>query len=180
MFKHAALAAAAATAFVAAPASAAVVINKTITLDQFGTTFIGGTQDNVFSSPDPLFELNYTFTLPVDAAGRTQVSTITFSGSSVTFSAVKLNGSSLTLIESSGGSQVYRIQSSFLAGFPNLLEVDGTVASGAARIGTELNISAVPEPTTWAMFILGFGILGSVMRRRSSKVGVAKASLTFA
>jgi hypothetical protein len=26
--------------------------------------------------------------------------------------------------------------------------------------------SAVPEPSTWAMFILGFGVIGAVMRRR--------------
>jgi hypothetical protein len=27
-------------------------------------------------------------------------------------------------------------------------------------------LSAVPEPATWAMMILGFGLVGGVMRRR--------------
>lgn len=40
--------------------------------------------------------------------------------------------------------------------------------------------TAVPEPATWALFILGFGAIGHTMRRRSSKVRVAKASLNFA
>lgn len=40
--------------------------------------------------------------------------------------------------------------------------------------------TAVPEPTTWALFILGFGAIGGAMRRRSGKVRVAKASLNFA
>jgi hypothetical protein len=34
--------------------------------------------------------------------------------------------------------------------------------------------SAVPEPTTWAMFIGGFGLIGSAMRRRQ------KVAVTFA
>jgi len=43
---------------------------------------------------------------------------------------------------------------------------------GALDIGG--NPSAVPEPGTWAMMILGFGLVGVAMRRRSS--GVARVS----
>lgn len=43
-----------------------------------------------------------------------------------------------------------------------------------------LSVAAVPEPTTWALFILGFGAIGATMRRRSSQMRVAKASLNFA
>ena len=43
-----------------------------------------------------------------------------------------------------------------------------------------ITLATVPEPTTWALFILGFGAIGYAMRRRSSKVRVAKASLNFA
>jgi hypothetical protein len=44
----------------------------------------------------------------------------------------------------------------------------GTFASDASGIGTE-----VPEPATWAMMIIGFGGIGSVLRRR-------RGVLTFA
>jgi hypothetical protein len=35
------------------------------------------------------------------------------------------------------------------------------------------NLTAVPEPATWAMMIMGFGLVGGVMRRRSTKVAFA-------
>lgn len=40
--------------------------------------------------------------------------------------------------------------------------------------------AAVPEPATWAMFILGFGALGFGMRRRNAAVTATKARMTFA
>ncbi len=55
----------------------------------------------------------------------------------------------------------------FLDGrFPNAF------AGPNAAIGFSLNgidpTGAVPEPATWAMFILGFGVIGAAIRRRSS------------
>ena len=38
-----------------------------------------------------------------------------------------------------------------------------------------VSVTAVPEPGTWAMMILGFGILGGVMRRRKASTKVALA-----
>lgn len=43
-----------------------------------------------------------------------------------------------------------------------------------------IRINAVPEPTTWALLILGFGAVGYSMRRRTSQVRNAKAKLHFA
>lgn len=40
--------------------------------------------------------------------------------------------------------------------------------------------AAVPEPATWALFILGFGAIGATLRRRSSAVRVSKTKLRFA
>ncbi|RYD27570.1 MAG: PEP-CTERM sorting domain-containing protein [Lysobacteraceae bacterium] len=34
-------------------------------------------------------------------------------------------------------------------------------------------IAAVPEPMTWSLMILGFGLIGGTMRRRSTKVAFA-------
>ncbi|WP_068877503.1 PEPxxWA-CTERM sorting domain-containing protein, partial [Phenylobacterium sp. CCH9-H3] len=39
----------------------------------------------------------------------------------------------------------------------------GDVALGQLRLG---DITAVPEPSTWAMMIMGFGFAGALMRRR--------------
>lgn len=38
----------------------------------------------------------------------------------------------------------------------------------------------VPEPATWALFILGFGAIGGALRRRNSAVRSSKAQLRFA
>ena len=38
-----------------------------------------------------------------------------------------------------------------------------------------VSFAAVPEPSTWAMLILGFGFVGSAMRRRKTNVRVAYA-----
>jgi len=51
------------------------------------------------------------------------------------------------------------------AGTPG--EVDGTAGFKALlpTLGGEVSVSAVPEPATWLMMMVGFGFLGSVMRR---------------
>jgi hypothetical protein len=45
---------------------------------------------------------------------------------------------------------------------------------------TFVETGAVPEPATWAMLILGFGVLGNTMRRRSRGMTRSKAALRFA
>lgn len=44
----------------------------------------------------------------------------------------------------------------------------------------QIATGAVPEPATWAMLILGFGVVGGSLRRRSVLQRQTKARLTFA
>jgi hypothetical protein len=45
-----------------------------------------------------------------------------------------------------------------------------------SEAGTQnLAIGGVPEPATWAMMILGFGMIGAAMRRRGAKAAAAAA-----
>jgi hypothetical protein len=48
----------------------------------------------------------------------------------------------------------------------------GEGANGRVNAGVDVT-AAVPEPATWAMMIMGFGLVGGVMRRRSTKVAFA-------
>jgi len=50
-------------------------------------------------------------------------------------------------------------------------------ASGAQGNWDDVNVSAVPEPATWAMMLLGFGIVGGAMRsaKRRQKATVSHA-----
>lgn len=42
-----------------------------------------------------------------------------------------------------------------------------------------LSVAAVPEPSAWALLILGFGLTGAALRRRTRDQGVARAALNF-
>jgi hypothetical protein len=58
-------------------------------------------------------------------------------------------------------------------GTPNVNAGDVWIEFGTT--GTNFYM-ACPEPTTWAMFILGFGMLGAVMRRRARTATAAAAA----
>lgn len=49
----------------------------------------------------------------------------------------------------------------------------GTYTLGADTGSGTFNISAVPEPATWAMFLLGFGAIGFAMRRKPASSATA-------
>lgn len=75
----------------------------------------------------------------------------------------------------------FSANSGFVAGVNTLrFEVTDTGPPSALLVtGLVGSVAAVPEPATWALFILGFGGIGGAMRRRSSAVRVTKASLSF-
>lgn len=50
--------------------------------------------------------------------------------------------------------------------------LEGLSAEQIARIGN-FNIAGVPEPSTWAMLIAGFGVTGAALRRRRATVRFA-------
>jgi hypothetical protein len=57
----------------------------------------------------------------------------------------------------------------------------GTVdVRGGPPSRLSLNFSAVPEPATWALMLLGFGGMGMALRRRSKPFHAAAARLTLA
>ncbi|WP_419807938.1 choice-of-anchor C family protein [Sphingomonas sp.] len=89
-----------------------------------------------------------------------------------------------TIASDGGASQIYTFDSSgstrsnmgwlpytysFLAsgGSTTLSFASGDTGSyGAALDSVSVSLSAVPEPATWALMILGFGLTGGAMRRR--------------
>ena len=53
-----------------------------------------------------------------------------------------------------------------LASGNNLLEFRGQATTDQTAFIDNISVPAVPEPSTWAMLMLGFGLIGYVMRRR--------------
>lgn len=64
------------------------------------------------------------------------------------------------------GANVYADFSNGLRGSGQLVAVDGNPDAAQFVIRTFTPIPAVPEPTTWAMMLLGFGAVGTAIRRR--------------
>jgi hypothetical protein len=50
---------------------------------------------------------------------------------------------------------------------------DANIAGSFAGSDRDLNPDAIPEPSTWAMLLAGFGLVGMTARRRSGRVTVA-------
>jgi PEP-CTERM motif len=71
-------------------------------------------------------------------------------------------------VQTSGAFSGGTLSGTFVAsGSPILFALAGTAGAGAAYTGI-LNLTAVPEPETYALFLAGLGALGFMARRRMS------------
>jgi len=94
----------------------------------------------------------------------------------ISFSELTLDGIDLlpSLVSNPGGS-VLLLTGYALAAGEHVLTIGGT-AGGNASYGGTVNFalgSAVPEPATWAMMLVGVAAIGMTMRRRSPVTRVA-------
>lgn len=127
-------------------------------------TVTGPFQTLTFSAADPLdaFSL-FEFNLDVDAGAPfyTDITANLLGGGSVRFEDVLLDGN---------GQNKFRIYGDT---FESIVfsAVSGTI-NDITQVRVTAVPGAVPEPATWAMMLLGFGIVGGAMRRRR-KVGVS-------
>jgi hypothetical protein len=128
----------------------------------FGNTGLGATFDDTL-----------TFFLP--AAGVTSgtiSSTLTSTATDVNFTTVTLNGTPFDV--GSTGNIEFRFLNpiSTLAGLQTL-RIIGTAGGEGSYGGTfSFSPAAVPEPATWAMMIIGFGMVGAGIRKLRDTRGV--------
>ena len=105
-----------------------------------------------------------TFTLPAGITSATISSTMTSTTNNVDLTSVLLNGTALTL--GSTGQTEFR----FINNLPNLagtqtLTIMGSSGGEGSYSGTiAFSPGVIPEPATWAMMILGFGMVGAGLR----------------
>lgn len=134
--------------------------SQSVVIANFGDTISGA---------NTTFDDTFTFTLPLSGLGSGSVST-SFAGSlsMLTISSVIINGIVLTPAAAALGVTAIPIT----AGALNTIEVMGktgpSALSGTYDGTATFESSAVPEPVTWATFLLGFSFIGFALRRKLS------------
>ena len=119
----------------------------------------------------------FDFVFPANGAGGATISSILTLGApstDINFTSVKLNGVALDLV-SAGNVEFRSLFNTPITGGPQKLEVTGWSGGNGSYSGTLTFGSAVPEPATWAMMIIGFTGAGVAIRRRRRDSSVAFA-----
>jgi hypothetical protein len=166
MIRKLVLGAAAASAVIAAaPAHATLVSYTTSGTGSYADPGIGNTGLGNFSDSgiaSGTFTDTLTFTTSATGESSASITITAFTRYFSSFTAT-LNGTALTGSVSSG-AQTFSVDIASLAAGTQTLVISGISKGGAGYGG---NISApVPEPSTWALSILGFGLIGGMLRSR--------------
>jgi hypothetical protein len=168
-------AAAASAVMAAAPAHATLVSYTTVGTSSYADNDIGTTAIANFGDAG-IAKGTFTDTLKFTTAvsGDTSAA-ITITAYSKFFSAFSatLDGHALTGVLTNG-AETFTIDISSLAAGLQTLVISGTSKGSAGYSG---NIAApVPEPSTWALSILGFGLIGGMLRSRRRTMGTLAAA----
>lgn len=163
----------------AAPAMAAITVNDAATTVTYAAPsgseldFSFGYEETGLANPFTAV-LDFTNTL----AGVYNFSLST-SSPSVTFESAVISDASgvlgsLSYVGSVGSNVFWGLGDFSLEAGSYVLTITGsnTGANPSSSLAGNVQFAAVPEPATWGMMILGFGLLGGLMRRRERQVRV--------
>lgn len=167
--KSAVLAASMAASFVSAPASAATVIS----CFPSNSCSFGNANPTVGVGP---FTDVYTFVLPYARTfvGRIYSEAVNFPVDNVNFATngVTLDGTRFTVVQRPNPEE--QTITKVLAAGTHTISVRGNSGADGFYTGSA-TLGGVPEPLTWAMLILGFGVVGASLRRRVRNANVSYA-----
>lgn len=144
-----------------------------------GFTYVDSKFEGDIIGASQPFDYQFTFTLPLKGIGSGSLST-NFSSASgaISISKILVDGTdqtSLLTTSASGG------QSLVLNNFPvsafalNTIEIFGTTGTKAtfASFNGGATFSAIPEPATWALMLVGFGVVGAGLRGSRRRLAAA-------
>jgi hypothetical protein len=90
----------------------------------------------------------------------------------IDFTSVKLNGTPFTI--TNGTFDIATLLDQPVSGGLQTLYIAG-ISGGNGEYTVDLAFAPVPEPATWAMMIVGFGLVGATVRRRSLAFATVRA-----
>ena len=149
---------------------------STVTLSLASTLTLQRPDGSNLVVTNPVFSTGYNFGSfdgSIDFAGTSGASTGQVS-KSASNSFVSSSASDFSLFSANGGGtlglNLLAVGSSNGSGAGNLLTQFNTQAGGDVKVIYEYNaVTPVPEPETYAMMLLGVGLVGGVARRRAAK-----------
>jgi hypothetical protein len=116
------------------------------------------------------FDDSFLFTIPQDGFGSGSIST-SFSSASLNklfISELIINGVTHILPPGAAGQSFTGAGIPIVANVLNTIEVKGFTTGSGSYSGT-MTFTAIPEPASWMMMILGFGAVSLVLRRRQNQ-----------
>jgi len=168
----------------ASPSNFRVTYSNAPTVQQatlITAAFYNGYSQSTPGFTDGTFSDTYIFRVGSDGLGSGNLST-SFSSSlaEILISSVIINGATYIPTDT-GTGQTFTASNIPVNGFfddtpgmVNTIVVNGQVkgVTGSYQGGLTFNASAVPEPATWAMMLVGFGAIGAVSRSRRRPANV--------
>ena len=123
------------------------------------------------------FSDTFTLTLPTNGFGSGTVTTSTTvlgSPNDLDFTSVLVNGVAAGINRTGDGAFEVAFTNNIpvVAGVLNTIVVNGVSRGGGAYGGQASFVAAIPEATTWAMMLVGFGMIGAATRYRRRTTNV--------
>lgn len=149
-----------------------------------GTTYSGSFAATVTGSGE--FSALFDFLVP--SSGIASIAGVTILSdpeSNITFTSGLLDGT-VPFTITNGSTDIASLFMQNISGGTHTFQLNGVLSStgesGVGGIGGNISYSlgAVPEPATWALFILGFGAVGGAMRSQANAKRKVRSRINFA
>lgn len=160
---------AATAALALATPAAAVTLNFDITGDYTASFQLNSSPTPDFVADGYSFSVTHVAGFPNTVSGFADVTF--FQGQFAGLLVSEINNGFADYLFDASGPQLYSGTEAAPTFVPGTYQLDGLYTPGLFT----LTISAAPEPSTWGMAIIGFGIAGASLRRRRAKVRVTYA-----
>ncbi len=152
-----AIVAAVALACFSVPATAATFISFNGSTGVFGNDLVSSPTFSDTINLGPLAPGAYLISATISSTYQNDLD------QNLDFTSVMFNGVEFNVALT--GQNEFRFINSIASGNSNLFTIRGTSGGDASYAGT-INVATVPEPSSWAMAMIGFFVIGSVIRRR--------------